>query len=376
LPLISKINKYGPGCRVLVAPLDWGLGHATRCIPIIQHLLHAGCEVLIAAEGAVAALLQKEFPQCRQLPLAGYGIRYSKTKTGFAFAMLRQVPKLLQCIRSEHDWLQKTVQEEQINLVIADNRYGLWHPRIPCIFLTHQLQIQLPQLRSAQKLLQKINYKYISRFTQCWVPDAPMAPSLAGELSHPKKLPANLRYIGPLSRFTKIPGIKKQYELLVLLSGPEPQRSIFENLLLQQIGSTDKKILLVRGLPNAAQAPDVARLAHLTIKNHLPATELSAAIQSAAYVLARTGYTTVMDLVQLQQAAILVPTPGQTEQEYLAAHLRAQGLFYTTSQTDFDLGKSLAAAAAFYAKQVQWPLLLPGYAEAVDEVLGMVEVGG
>ena len=215
--------------KVLVAPLDWGLGHATRCIPIIRALLSNGYEVLIGAEGVQAILLQTEFPSLQILPLKGYHVRYSKKSWLFLFKIVMQLPYLQRIIKYEHQWLEKIIKEHSIDLVISDNRFGLSSQTIPCIFITHQLNIKAPFVWM-EKILQRINYKYINRFTRCWVPDAAGDNNAGGDLSHPAILPrTEVEYMGLLSRF-EIEAIEKKYDYCILLSGPEPQRTLLEEI--------------------------------------------------------------------------------------------------------------------------------------------------
>ncbi len=200
-PLIEKI----PGKqRILVAPLDWGLGHATRCIPIIKELLTQNCDVWLAAENAQQHLLASEFPDLQMLELPGYRIKYAKTRQGLVWKMIKQSLKLKRAINAENKWLQQIVEKYEFDAVISDNRYGLHHTAIPCIFITHQLQIKSPAGKWTENILQKRNYHYINRFMECWVPDWPGENNLAGELSHPLIKPkVPVHYIGLLSRLVK-----------------------------------------------------------------------------------------------------------------------------------------------------------------------------
>ena len=328
--------------KILIAPLDWGLGHATRCIPIIYELLKQEHEVLIAAEGPIKILLQKEFPSIEYLPLKGYGIRYGKTRSALLFNLLWQVPKFLKSIALEKAWLEQVIKKKGINIVISDNRFGLYHKDVHSIFITHQLLIKSPFLQS---FLQRLNYSFINQFDECWVPDSNVEPYLSGILSHPKKLPQiHVRYIGWLSRFQKKEGVK-QLHLLILLSGPEPQRSILENIIIRQLKNFLKPVLIVRGLPgneNQLQVNDYVKCI-----NHLPAGLLEDVIHSSSFVIARSGYSTVMDLLKMQKKSILIPTPGQTEQEYLAQHLLQNNLAFCTKQKTFNLDRALEAAGNF-----------------------------
>ncbi|MFT3909776.1 MAG: hypothetical protein QM737_10155 [Ferruginibacter sp.] len=201
----------------MVAPLDWGLGHATRCIPVIKLLLGQGVEVVIAAEGPVAALLKEEFPTCVILRLKGYRIRYSRGKSLFFLKMLAQFPRIMGMLKYEKKWLNHIVSEHEIDGVISDNRFGFYTKKVPCVFITHQLFIQTGN-KVLNRLAQKINYKYINQFSECWVADAAGPNNLAGELSHPEILPAvPLKYPGILSRCKKIE-VEKNIDLLIMIS--------------------------------------------------------------------------------------------------------------------------------------------------------------
>lgn len=341
----EKITEPSRRLRILIAPLDWGLGHTTRCIPIIYALLNAGASVWLAGEKNTETILKKEFPQLPFILLRGYNVQYSKNKIFFFTKLLSQVPAIKRIILYEHKWLQKVVKDYEIDGVISDNRFGLYHATTPVIFITHQLHIETGN-KWLNILTQKINYSYINRFSQCWVPDVESGSNLAGKLSHPNKRPSiPVKYLGIVSRFKKQEQ-KIVNDLLVVLSGPEPQRSIFESIILEQLKTYQGKVVLVRGLPSQASNESIAK--KLEVYNYLNAAELNIMMQQSAIVLSRSGYTTIMDLTVLQQKAILVPTPGQAEQEYIASHLKQQGIFYTCIQKHFDLNNALIEAERFY----------------------------
>lgn len=334
--------------RILLAPLDWGLGHATRCIPIIRELLAKGCNVWLAGEGIQKELLKTEFPDLPFLDLPGYRIRYANTKKGLLWKMIRQGPKIRRAIQQEHRWLKKAVKQYSFDAVISDNRYGLYHSKIPCVFITHQLCIKTSMGRWTEKILQKRNYKYINRFSECWVPDTIGENSLAGELSHPDKKPSvPIKYIGLLSRFSYSPlgdGGKKNH-LLILLSGPEPQRSLLEEKIIHEISHYNSTAVVVRGLPGYASLIPSTNMIHFY--NHLPAKELNAEMLKAEYIISRSGYSTVMDIVALQKKSLLIPTPGQTEQEYLGEYLMKNGIAPCMKQENFSLTAALETAANY-----------------------------
>ncbi len=329
--------------KVLIAPLDWGLGHATRCIPLVKAFLNLGWEVMIATDGAGEHLLQQEFPQLAFLKLKGYNVEYSTTKWALPFKIAAQVPKILAAIKNEHAWLQQVVEQYNINLVISDNRYGLYTEKVPSIFITHQLQIKAPY-RWMEKKIQQLNYKYISRYTECWVPDAE-ENALAGELSHPEELhPFPIKYIGPLSRFKKQMAALR-YKYAFVISGPEPQRTLLEKSILKDLDKIKDDVLIVRGKPGSNET--ISLPPNVTVINHLNGEALEKALNSAEYIISRAGYTTVMEIAALQKQAILIPTPGQTEQEYLGSYLMEKGLAYSTAQSNFNLIQTLEAASFF-----------------------------
>ncbi len=339
--------------KILIAPLDWGLGHATRCIPIIRALINNGYTVIIAAEGIQAILLQTEFPDLTILPLKGYRVMYSKSKWTLSLILLLQIPRLLQTIRYEHQWLDKMIKEQQIDLVISDNRYGFSSKTKPCIFITHQLCIQMPFVW-LEKIIQKINYHYIDQFTRCWVPDALGEINIAGKLAHPATMPTTkVRYMGLLSRFQKRE-LEKKYDQCIILSGPEPQRTILEARICKTLSKIKGETLIIRGKPGAVDLLSVPP--GVTVKNHLPGNEMEEAILQSEYVISRSGYTTIMELISLQKKAILIPTPGQTEQEYLATWLQQKQICLSMNQSVFDLKEAIDAAKSFSYKTVLIPV--------------------
>ena len=341
----EKNNGYSYSPNILISPLDWGLGHATRCIPIIYSLVNNGATVFLAADGPVASLLEKEFPQVKILPLRGYRVRYSKHDQLFIAKLVLQMPRFLYTVYSENKWLKQALKIHNFDAVISDNRPGLFARSVPCVYITHQLSVKTKN-RFTQWIAQKIHYFFINKFSQCWVPDNKGNDNLGGALSHTAVMPViPVRYVGILSRFIK-KETEKKYDLLFLISGPEPQREVFEKLLLDQAREYNGKILVVRGLPkdNCSSKPENT---NIEMVNHLNGEALSLAIQQSRLVICRSGYTSVMDLMALQQRAVLVPTPGQTEQEYLADYLYEKGLFFSTTQREFSLIDAVKNAATF-----------------------------
>lgn len=344
--MTGKSRLSGGQARILVAPLDWGLGHATRCIPLIRELISQGAEVWLAGEGAQEKLLKEEFPDLPFLPLQGYRIRYAGSAAGLVWNMFRQLPKMKKAIEQENNWLKKVVLEYKLDAVISDNRYGLYHPDIPSVIITHQLLIKTGWGKWSERILQMRNYAFINRFTQCWIPDEEGPGNLAGELSHPEKKPdLPVRYIGFLSRFIQQQLPEKKDHLLLLLSGPEPQRSLLENIMITGLGDHNGTATVVRGLPGEHTLIPSTNRNHFY--NHLPAAALNKEMEEASLIICRSGYSSIMDAMALGKKCILVPTPGQTEQEYLGRSLMEKGIALMIPQKGFSLSGALALSATF-----------------------------
>lgn len=331
--------------KVLVSPLDWGLGHATRCIPVIKELRNLGCKVVLACSGNTSKLLAKEFPGIEIKELDGYHIQYSANASLFG-SMLLQLPGIFQSIQKEHRWLNNLLAQEQFDLVISDNRPGLWNNKTKCIYITHQLLIHSGKGKWPNRLLQRLHSRYMKRFSAVWVPDLEGDKNLAGELSHPSNPLIKPTYIGLISRLEPTASAKEDTDLLVLLSGPEPQRTVLEKKLCAELENYEGKVKLVRGLPQENE-PLAGLAANIHSYNHLPAEELQKEMAVAKIIICRSGYTTLMDLIKLNKKAILIPTPGQPEQEYLAEYLQKKNCLPYINQKKFTLAKALHLANEF-----------------------------
>jgi uncharacterized protein (TIGR00661 family) len=335
--------------KVFVCPLDWGLGHATRCIPLISEFLNHDCEVYIGGKGNSILILKEAFPDLKFINLPGFRIKYAEKPFFFLF-LIMQAPFFLFSILKEHHLLRKIQDKEKFDIIISDNRYGLSNPNCQTVFITHQVHINLPKgLKIFQKAANRLIRYAINKFDECWVPDFPSDKNLAGVLSHHFENATNLRYVGILSRFSipfqkeKIPII---YDVVAIVSGPEPHRTRFEIVLENQLRQFKGNSLLIRGLPGDLNFVVNGNFSKV---NHLSAAKLAGIIQNANYVICRSGYSSVMDMVALKRKALLVPTPGQTEQEYIAEYLKERGLFPCMDQNIFDLNMALSILENFSA---------------------------
>lgn len=316
--------------NILIAPLNWGLGHATRCIPIICTLEQKGFHVIIASDGDALLLLQKEFPHIKTIVLPSYNISYPKNGKIFLFHFIKKIPHFIKTIKLEKNVIKQLVKEEQIAGIISDNRFGVFEPSIPCVYITHQITVFSGFFTAVTSW---VHQQIIKKYKQCWVPDLNTKNRFTEKLTQ-TTTKNNLQFIGFLSRFKKInePII---YDVLVMLSGPEPQRSLLENKLLRILKKHPKKVLFVCGKMEQTQNRKFE--GNLEIVNFMTSKELEQAINRSNIVLARSGYSSIMDLAVLQKKAFFIPTPGQFEQEYLAKRLEALKIAPYCEQDQFTL---------------------------------------
>ena len=328
--------------KILLAPLDWGIGHASRCVPVINTLIEKGAEVLIGGTGRPAAFLKTEFPDLQHIDLPGFEISYPHHGS-MSLRLLRRSPVILSANRREHRLADKLVSEHSIDAVISDNRFGLWSSLAHSVYITHQVSIKAPPGWSfTEGLLYMVHRRYIANYDECWIPDTDDEGGLSGELGHKRKCPVPTSFIGPLSRFkTPEAQAERKYDVMAVVSGPEPQRDMFEKLLIAQLKASGLKSLLVQGKPEVSESRVEG---DVEIHSHLKSDELRDAVLASGLVICRPGYSSIMDLATLGKQAIFIPTPGQTEQEYLASYHQKKHHYYSMLQESFDLEKSMQAS--------------------------------
>ena len=224
---------------ILVAPLNWGLGHATRCIPIIKALLEHNYKPIIASDGNALALLKIEFPDLEILELPSYQIEYAKNGKNLKWQLLKNSLKTIKAIQQEKKLVNSWIKKHKIDGIISDNRFGVFSNKIPSVYLTHQLNVLSG---NTTWITSKLHQNIIKKYTECWVPDIETTPNLTGELGHLEKTNLNIKYIGPLSRFHKKETDKK-FDLMIILSGPEPQRGILERKLKTEVLDVESSVI-------------------------------------------------------------------------------------------------------------------------------------
>lgn len=324
------------GARILVAPLDWGLGHATRCVPVIKALLAHGAVPVLGANGGPMALLRQEFPALEHVRIPGTTVRYGRGSSQL-WSMTRQFPAMIRSVRAEHALFERLKQQLLLDAVISDQRFGLRSDDLPSVLITHQV---FPFTPIAQGALRRFNRWQISRFNRCWVMDEAEAPGLAGDLSHGAQLPTNARYIGAVSRFDPHMQAteRKGFRIVAVISGPEPQRTMLEGSLIEQLQHTEGQHLLIQGLP---AKPGDRQQGNVRVRSHLSGQDLQQALLGAELIISRSGYTTLMDLAAIRRSALIVPTPGQPEQEYLGTLHARTGRFFVQKQSALNVADAL-----------------------------------
>jgi len=295
------------------------LGHATRCVPLIRQLLIDGHEPVVVSDGFPLEFLKQQFPSLRYIEYPSYPVVYAAGKSQIG-AMLFNMPAILKGILNEHLWLRELLRSEHFDQVISDNRFGMWNKNARTVYITHQLMVKMPRkLKFLEPLVHALHLKCIKQYDECWIPDIQEKGGLSGDLSHKYPLPPNASFIGPLSRFKGLQDTLPDtgYDVVAVVSGPEPQRTLFEKDVLNRLKEKGKQVLIVAGQPQSVQKE--SRIGNVRVVSHLNDKELAAVLLGTKKIISRSGYSTIMDLDALGclHKTAFIPTPGQTEQEYL-----------------------------------------------------------
>jgi UDP-N-acetylglucosamine transferase subunit ALG13 len=303
-----------------------------------KRLISLGHNVIIGSGAEQLEFFKKEIPGIKCISFPGFTIRYSSWLPQYLVIILNS-PVFIYSILKEHSQLKKILTEHKIDIVISDSRPGLWNGSVKTVFVTHMIRIPLPRWASLIEKTGLLSSKiFIRKFTFCFIPDLEKGNDLSGKLSHDLKLPDNARYIGILSRFSApeiiLPEREPLYFCTVILSGPEPQRTMMKEKMSAILGSYGKKSFILEGKPGSI--PEKHEEGNITYISHLPTTEMREYILSSRFIVSRSGYTSLMELASMEKDAVIIPTPGQTEQEYLAEYLSGKGWFRAVSQQELS----------------------------------------
>jgi uncharacterized protein (TIGR00661 family) len=318
---------------ILICPLNWGLGHATRMIPIIDSAIKQGHMVLIASDGDALLLLQNHYKDIKCIELPSLSIKYS---TGFLWQLkfLFSIPKIIRWKNKDTKALETISNQQKIDLIISDNRWGMWNKKVRSIFITHQLMIKLPKTISfLEKVIYGLQQRVLKHFDEIWIPDSEDKTfNLSGDLSHKYSSQKTTKFIGILSQFARdTPQKEYLYDIAIILSGPEPHRSILEKILLDKINNLPFKSVVVGGTFENTISNRNPNMLYIPFADTFTLQEI---YSQSKHIICRSGYTSIMDLIQVGKTALLIPTPLQTEQEYLAKYVSDKGWFNTISQEE------------------------------------------
>lgn len=355
--------------KVLVAPLDWGLGHATRCVPVIREFLRQGAQVELAVVKSNAGLLRRIFPEIRQHLAPSYNIIYPKHGYNMGLWLLKNGVHLNRVIRYEHEYAQRMVDRFGFDVLFSDNRFGFYCRSAKSIYMTHQRRIAFPPVLSAFESTGIFWHGAVMRhFDEVWVPDLPDAPGFAGRMSHVKFAPRPIKFVGALSRFSEsamqagsfdasggaASNAQKKYKFVAVVSGVEPARSRFESLLKKSFAQIEGRHALIMGHPSLG-------VKHWTEGNvdcftHLEDQAFAETVRSAEWVISRGGYTTIMDMAVLGAKCVFVPTPGQYEQVVLARELSASGAALSLDESKLNFENLLRLVESLDSTAVKLPV--------------------
>ena len=300
------------GKTIYYAVLNWGLGHASRSSVIIQQLIHNN-KIILFSSGNALNYLKQMFPNVNCINMNCPEITYPKGKSLW-FSMLKQKSKFNTILKQEQKSVTMHIDSElESALIISDNCYGFYHCKVKSILLTHQLNIKSPFF---QNYLQKKIRSLFYPFHEIWIPDFEGEKNLAGELSHPafSKIPCH--YINPISNYKSLAPTAIRFEYCAIISGPEKQRTIFENEVIRFFTNKKSPCLLIRGITENKKL-ELNIPSHITVINFAAGSTLIEMVNKSSIIICRSGYSSIMDLYSCQKKCILYPTPGQTEQEYL-----------------------------------------------------------
>lgn len=336
--------------KIIVAPLNWGLGHAARCIPIIKALIQEGFLPVIAGDGGSLSFLKKEFPKLESIDLPSYQISYRKN---LKWNLIKKYPSIQKAARKEYKIINQYVEEHpEVVGILSDNRFGVRSKKVPSVYMTHQINVLAGIFTPFTSLVHK---RIIKRFDECWIPDE-RDSKFSGRLSMSSRN-LNQKFIGVLSRFEK-KNLDKEIDILIVLSGPEPNRTILEEKITAKFYGTELNVCLVQGKVEAEQKTTIH--GKFTVINYALSERLEQLLNTSKYVICRSGYSSIMDLVSMGKQALLIPTQQQSEQEYLARYHRKNGLFEVVKETELKEKKiywELGATPKYYVKQVFDPNL-------------------
>ncbi len=332
--------------KIIYAVCSWGLGHATRSLPLIRKLISENNDLTIISNGRSLDLLKKELGlEIKYFDIPDYPMLLSENSRQFMAKSVIYWPTFIARLESGFSELKKILEKRKYDLIISDARYDIYNRKIPSFFISHQIRIMNPlRIKMFERGSETFNLFFFKRFYGVIIPDY-KNDNLSGELSHDlRKIDEKkLHYVGVLSDFKK-KKTEKDIDYLISISGPEPQRTILEEKLLSQIENLKKRIIVTLG---KTESVEKFNKKNIETYSFLSKEKREDFLNRAKLVVSRSGYSTILDLAVIGTKALMIPTPGQVEQEYLSKYHNKKGTFYSVNQENINLKKDVEIAKNF-----------------------------
>jgi uncharacterized protein (TIGR00661 family) len=329
--------------NIIYGVCSWGLGHATRSLPIMRKLIQENNDLTIISHGRSLELLKNELgEEITYVNIPDYPILLSDNTRQFIAKSSIYWPLFLHRIQSGLRKLTKILEKNGYDTIISDARYDVYSKKVPSFFISHQMRIMNPlRIQIFETGSEFFNLFFFKRCRGVIVPDF-KEDNLSGELSHElKKIDENrLHYVGVLSDFKKLDK-KRDIDYLLSITGPEPQRTKFEKVLFSQLDQLKGKIVVTLGKTDNI---DLLENKQANVYSYLTRKKREEVLNRSKLVISRSGYSTILDLSVLNSHALLIPTPGQIEQEYLAQYHMKKNTFYAVNQESLSLKSDVIRA--------------------------------
>ena len=294
------------GQNILFSALNWGYGHVMRSLVLLKKLVKQGNKLYVVGTDEQITLFKTEGLEASYIHQEGYPFQFGGNGN-FSLDLFKNLSALKQHFVREQKNVEQLCADFAIDLVIADQSLGVFSRKVPSILITHQLNLPLSWW---EKPAQAFYNKQLKNFQQIWIPDQAPPNNLAGRLSETNR--KNVTYIGWLSRFTEIPKVDKQFDVGVLVTGPQPYAQQFFEEMCKRFENSPEKVFIIYNGTNLRTHKNIV------IFQHQATAEMAELLCSAKLLITRSGYSTLMDLYALGIRNVeLHATPGQAEQLYL-----------------------------------------------------------
>ncbi|MEK6968538.1 MAG: glycosyltransferase [Nanoarchaeota archaeon] len=322
---------------------NYGLGHATRMLPVIMKLIEQGEKVTIVAKGNSLLMLKNELGDASNYELMQYEVPLKFSDKGFSmFETLKAGPSFISLISSQKKWLENFSAKEKIDRVIADGEIGYHLKNKKSFFVNNQLRL-LPGslLGDGTELLTDV---FSKGFEKVIVPDDENG-TLGGLLTSKTRFydKKRLAYVGILSSIRK-KNVVRNVDYFISISGPGISKEVFTRQVMEQLHLLKGKVVVALGRPDLKE---IASKGNAKIYPYLNRKQQESFLNKAKLVISRSGYTTMMELAEIDKKAFFIPTLNHPEQEYLAKFQKNSGRFHYSKQDSFNFKEDIDEAKQY-----------------------------